>query len=146
MGRIRIRTRSWRCCPPRCRHILCFQVSPGSPRCCRPLLRQEERRCRCLLRLRIRCWNPEQQCLLRIPRQPLRQRSARTLFRCRDQGQEVRVRLRLRLIPTTAMDTDTDVPTVTDMAMDTDTMVVTTVMDTVMATATATTVKLELSC
>merc|ERR1711922_113645 len=37
--------------------LLPTQVSPGSPRCCRPLLRQEERRCRCLLRLRLRCWN-----------------------------------------------------------------------------------------
>merc|ERR1712088_553818 len=56
------------------------------------------------------------------------------------------LRLMLRPIPTTAMDTATDVPTVTDMVTVTDTMAVTTVMDTVMATATATTVKLVLSC
>merc|ERR1711970_5007 len=52
--------------------------------------------------------------------------------------------LRLRLIPTTA--TDTVVPTAMALPTTATTMVVTTAMDTVMATATATTDKLELSC
>merc|ERR1711928_51239 len=52
--------------------------------------------------------------------------------------------LRLRLIPTTA--TDTVVPTAMVLPTTATTMVVTTAMDTVMAMATATTDKLELSC
>merc|ERR1719323_2608448 len=52
--------------------------------------------------------------------------------------------LMLGLIPTTA--TDTVVPTAMALATTATTMVVTTAMDTVMATATATTDKLELSC
>merc|ERR1719220_2618004 len=52
--------------------------------------------------------------------------------------------LMLRLIPTTA--TDTVVPTAMALPTTATTMVVTTAMDTVMATATATTDKLELSC